>query len=153
MKWSATARHPSFFVAELASSMVDRVGLQEYLQASSLASSRAFYVDEHHGECLVPLADLFNHKAALLPAGVTLEGEQESQRPAQRRPATKHASFCLSECKLPHVTMQDSATTRMLLLTACKLSMEHASFCYKACKLLLYHESFCWQHASISSNM
>lgn len=128
VKWSERARHSSFFVAELASSMVSRVGLQEYLQASSLASSRAFYVDEHHGECLVPLADLFNHKAALLPAGVTLEGEQESQRPVQRRPA-KHASFCLSECELPHVTMQDSATPHMLLLTACKLSMQHASFC------------------------
>ena len=33
----------------------------------------------YHGEALVPLADLFNHKAALLPVGATLEGERPAE--------------------------------------------------------------------------
>ena len=39
----------------------------EYLAASTLSSSRAFRVDEVHGEGLLPLCDLLNHKAALVP--------------------------------------------------------------------------------------
>lgn len=31
--------------------------LERFLEASSLVSSRAFQVDEYHGEALVPLAD------------------------------------------------------------------------------------------------
>ena len=37
---------------------------EEYLAASTLSSSRAFRVDEVHGEGLLPLCDLLNHKAA-----------------------------------------------------------------------------------------
>ena len=60
--------------------MLELVSTTAYLQAASLTSSRAFYVDDFHGEALVPLADLFNHKAALLPSGVTLEGEEVAPR-------------------------------------------------------------------------
>ncbi|GIL84921.1 hypothetical protein Vretifemale_13467, partial [Volvox reticuliferus] len=35
-----------------------------FMRAASWVASRAFYVDEHHGDALVPLADVFNHKAA-----------------------------------------------------------------------------------------
>ena len=41
--------------------------LEEYLHASTLASSRAFDVDGLHGEGLLPLCDMLNHKAALVP--------------------------------------------------------------------------------------
>ena len=41
--------------------------LEEYLHASTLASSRAFEVDGLHGEGLLPLCDMLNHKAALVP--------------------------------------------------------------------------------------
>ncbi|GIL53584.1 hypothetical protein Vafri_9192 [Volvox africanus] len=33
-----------------------------FMRAASWVASRAFYVDEHHGDALVPLADVFNHK-------------------------------------------------------------------------------------------
>ena len=51
--------------------------LAAYLGAASLASSRAFYVDDEHGEALVPGADAFNHKAALVPEGCEVEGDAE----------------------------------------------------------------------------
>ncbi|TPX59327.1 hypothetical protein PhCBS80983_g02519 [Powellomyces hirtus] len=35
---------------------------EKFLQAASLVSSRAFEIDAHHGESMVPLADLFNHQ-------------------------------------------------------------------------------------------
>ena len=52
--------------------------LAAYLGAASLASSRAFYVDDEHGEALVPGADAFNHKAALVPEGCEVEGDVEA---------------------------------------------------------------------------
>ena len=52
--------------------------LAAYLGAASLASSRAFYVDDEHGEALVPGADAFNHKAALVPEGCEVEGHLEA---------------------------------------------------------------------------
>ncbi|KAJ3068275.1 hypothetical protein HDU98_008586 [Podochytrium sp. JEL0797] len=36
---------------------------KEFLQCSSLVTSRAFHMDVYHGDGLVPLADLFNHKS------------------------------------------------------------------------------------------
>lgn len=51
--------------------------LEAYLAAASLASSRAFFVDGHHGEALVPGADCFNHAARLLPEGCEVEGGEE----------------------------------------------------------------------------
>ncbi|KAI8824019.1 uncharacterized protein EV422DRAFT_518627 [Fimicolochytrium jonesii] len=35
---------------------------EKFLAAASLVSSRAFEVDDFHGQCMVPLADLFNHR-------------------------------------------------------------------------------------------
>ncbi|KYQ93075.1 hypothetical protein DLAC_05688 [Tieghemostelium lacteum] len=35
---------------------------REYLIATSLVSSRAFNVDSYHGDSMVPLADIFNHR-------------------------------------------------------------------------------------------
>lgn len=35
--------------------------LEDFIRAYSLVSSRAFYVDNYHGLCMVPLADAFNH--------------------------------------------------------------------------------------------
>ncbi|KAJ3054226.1 hypothetical protein HK102_011554, partial [Quaeritorhiza haematococci] len=36
---------------------------EAFLDASSLVSSRAFQVDAYHGDAMVPLADIFNHKS------------------------------------------------------------------------------------------
>mmetsp|Transcript_24562 Transcript_24562/g.40714 ORF Transcript_24562/g.40714 Transcript_24562/m.40714 type:complete len:550 (+) Transcript_24562:259-1908(+) len=43
--------------------------LEAYLNATTLASSRAYFVNAENGEALVPLADLLNHKCALLDNG------------------------------------------------------------------------------------
>ncbi|GLC60363.1 hypothetical protein PLESTB_001604200 [Pleodorina starrii] len=43
--------------------------LEAFMRAASWVASRAFYVDEHHGDALVPLADVFNHKAARVDLG------------------------------------------------------------------------------------
>jgi hypothetical protein len=48
--------------------------LATYLRAASLTSSRAFFVDDCHGEALVPFADLLNHKCALVPDDAVIEG-------------------------------------------------------------------------------
>lgn len=41
--------------------MVGKLRFTEFKHAYSLVSSRAFYVDNFHGLCMVPLADIFNH--------------------------------------------------------------------------------------------
>jgi hypothetical protein len=38
-----------------------------HAHTASFASSRGFFVDQHHGEALVPLADMFNHKVKAFP--------------------------------------------------------------------------------------
>jgi N-lysine methyltransferase SETD6 len=38
-----------------------KIDFNSYKAAASIAASRAFYVDNLYGECLVPLADFFNH--------------------------------------------------------------------------------------------
>ena len=50
---------------------------ESYIHAATLTSSRAFYIDEWHGEALVPLADMLNHKAALVPDDAVVEGEDD----------------------------------------------------------------------------
>ncbi|KAK9762634.1 hypothetical protein K7432_011450 [Basidiobolus ranarum] len=37
---------------------------ENFLNASTVVASRAFQVDDYHGDALLPLADLFNHKTA-----------------------------------------------------------------------------------------
>lgn len=39
-----------------------KMSLEAWMKAASLVTSRAFQVDEYHGESLVPFADLFNHR-------------------------------------------------------------------------------------------
>lgn len=40
--------------------------LDNFMRAASLVASRAFGIDEHHGEAMVPLADIFNHKCSVV---------------------------------------------------------------------------------------
>lgn len=41
--------------------ILPKIDLQDYMNASSLVTSRGFYVDEERGECLIPFGDLLNH--------------------------------------------------------------------------------------------
>lgn len=42
------------------------VTFHNFMNAASLVASRAFGIDEFHGESMVPLADIFNHKCSVV---------------------------------------------------------------------------------------
>ncbi|KAJ1972911.1 hypothetical protein H4R35_004416 [Dimargaris xerosporica] len=52
----AIDRHPAVFTPS------EAFALDRFLAAMSLISSRAFEVDGYHGNAMVPLADIFNHR-------------------------------------------------------------------------------------------
>ncbi|PRW44560.1 ribosomal lysine N-methyltransferase 3 [Chlorella sorokiniana] len=58
----------------------DFVTLPNFHAAASLVASRAFGVDEWHGDAMVPLADIFNHKASVveLAPGYEVHGAESS---------------------------------------------------------------------------
>ncbi|CAE7431248.1 SETD6 [Symbiodinium natans] len=68
------------------------ISLEDYLRAATLATSRAFTVDDFHLEALVPLADAFNHRCQKVPAGETVREisspDEAVQRPAASRRRT-----------------------------------------------------------------
>ncbi|KAI9592288.1 hypothetical protein BDF19DRAFT_451925 [Syncephalis fuscata] len=37
--------------------------LDQFIRVSSVVASRAFFVDDYHGDAMVPLADIFNHRS------------------------------------------------------------------------------------------
>ncbi|KAJ9068606.1 hypothetical protein DSO57_1026946 [Entomophthora muscae] len=39
--------------------------LNNFFRACSLVSSRAFHLDDYHGDSMIPLADMFNHRSGL----------------------------------------------------------------------------------------
>lgn len=53
------------------------LSMEVYLHAESLATSRAYMVDDYHGESLVPLADLFNHQCRKVPEGGAVVDQPE----------------------------------------------------------------------------
>ncbi|KAL3910507.1 MAG: hypothetical protein SGPRY_009031 [Prymnesium sp.] len=55
-----------------------QVGLADFLFAATQLMSRAFYVDSRHGDALVPGADLFNHRAAVLKHSLSAAHDDES---------------------------------------------------------------------------
>ncbi|CAE7536147.1 unnamed protein product [Symbiodinium sp. CCMP2592] len=55
------------------------ISRDNYLQAATLATSRAFTVDDYHLEALVPLADAFNHRCQKVPAGEVVREIQEGE--------------------------------------------------------------------------
>ena len=55
------------------------VPLRAFMEAASLMASRAFFIDGTHGDALVPAADAFNHKCALVPEDDSDEDEEEEE--------------------------------------------------------------------------
>ncbi len=47
--------------------------LQNFRRAAAYLASRGFCVDEEHGDSMVPFADIFNHKAAVVAPGADYE--------------------------------------------------------------------------------
>jgi hypothetical protein len=48
-------------ITSLLKTLKMKLTLTDWINAHSIVSSRAFWVDSYHGESIVPLADLFNH--------------------------------------------------------------------------------------------
>jgi len=68
------------------------VSFAEFLAAQYWIESRAFKIDDALGEGLVPLADLFNHKAAVLPRnGEVKRGHRQGSRAQALDIAVKHS--------------------------------------------------------------
>ena len=53
-----------------------RLPLVSYVHAATLMASRGFFVDDSHGDGLVPAIDVANHKCALAPEG---DGDSEEE--------------------------------------------------------------------------
>ena len=56
-------------------------GFERYLEAASLAASRAFFIGDVFGEALVPVADMFNHRTdaeSVRVFGADVESDAES---------------------------------------------------------------------------
>lgn len=70
-----------------------QVSFSEWIAARSLISSRAFYVDPLHKTAMVPLADVFNHKAAIMDipedAVIAEEDEEEEEEEEEERYAVR----------------------------------------------------------------
>mmetsp|Transcript_17021 Transcript_17021/g.20473 ORF Transcript_17021/g.20473 Transcript_17021/m.20473 type:complete len:464 (+) Transcript_17021:140-1531(+) len=51
-----------------------KLNYQLFLRSFQIQSSRAFFVDEYHGNALVPFADMLNHKVSVLSPELHIEG-------------------------------------------------------------------------------
>ena len=79
-------------------SMTD-TSLSSFMQAASLVASRAFAVDEEHGDGMVPLADVFNHKASVVQLsadygihGVSSSGSEDNDTSTDEVPDDTESS-------------------------------------------------------------
>eukprot|EP00913_Durusdinium_trenchii_P027561 g25851.t1 len=61
---------------------------EDYLHAATLASSRAFTVDDFHLEALVPFADVFNHRCQRVPKGEAIQAISGAGTAQRRSEAT-----------------------------------------------------------------
>eukprot|EP00002_Diphylleia_rotans_P024565 TRINITY_DN4859_c1_g1_i4.p1 TRINITY_DN4859_c1_g1~~TRINITY_DN4859_c1_g1_i4.p1 ORF type:complete len:457 (-),score=80.27 TRINITY_DN4859_c1_g1_i4:107-1477(-) len=58
------------------------ITLERFVQMSTLVASRAFQVDQYHGDSFVPLADMFNH---ISNESVHIEGDSQSSVKATKK--------------------------------------------------------------------
>lgn len=90
------------------------IQMEDYLHAATLASSRAFTVDDFHLEALVPLADVFNHRCQKVPKG---EAVREVSGKASKKPrgATGAArdAFGVWQGKVPPMQIALAETTEV----------------------------------------
>ena len=68
-----------------------QVSFSEWVAARSLVSSRAFYVDPLHKTAMIPLADVFNHKAAIMdiPEDAVIAEEDEEDEDEDEEDAVR----------------------------------------------------------------
>ena len=82
------------------------VSYADFCEAASLVSSRAFHVDSDHGDAMVPLADIFNHRSAVLPLsdGLGIEGMEDSGDRDYLRETDDSVTGTAAQPELPNVT-------------------------------------------------
>eukprot|EP00435_Cladocopium_sp_Y103_P010874 s2665_g2.t2 len=90
------------------------ITLEDYLHAATLASSRAFTVDDFHLEALVPLADVFNHRCQKVPKGEAVR-ELSGKAPQKQLGATgaAHDAFGVWQGKVPPMQIALAETTEV----------------------------------------
>ena len=55
------------------------LSFESYVAAASLMASRAFFVDDSHGDALCPACDAFNHKASLSPRSMNASDDDDEE--------------------------------------------------------------------------
>jgi len=70
----------------------------DFQEVASLVSSRAFFVAKHHGQSLVPFADVFNHKCAM----VVMDKEHELEGDSSDADSQSSRDCDLSDIPLEH---------------------------------------------------
>jgi SET domain-containing protein 6 len=53
------------------------LSFESYVAAASLMASRAFFIDDSHGDALCPACDAFNHKASLSPRSMNASDDDD----------------------------------------------------------------------------
>lgn len=91
-------KYPKMFNAMAATT------LDSFMEAASLVSSRAFAVDDHHGDGMVPLADVFNHKVSLvkLSSDYVVHGASDSDDLSEGEEAGNPETEAIFEIGLPN---------------------------------------------------
>ena len=56
---------------------------EDFAAAASVVASRAFRVDDRHGDGMVPVADLFNHRTDAEHVRIYGEDEEDAEKESQ----------------------------------------------------------------------
>ena len=74
-----------------------RLPLAAYVHAATLMASRGFFVDDRHGDGLVPAVDVANHKCALAPEGDGDSEEEEEEEEKEEEEEEEEAAAAKEE--------------------------------------------------------
>lgn len=117
------ARHPELDVASL--------DFQAFRRAASLVASRAFYVDSAHGEGMVPLADMFNHRTGKEHVHFCAESdsdsegsEEEEQEEGERRKKSERGQEQEPEGKRPASEKESKEFLTMVVVKDAEMGEE-----------------------------
>ena len=96
-------------------------GFELYLEAASLAASRAFFIGDVFGEALVPVADAFNHRTdaeSVRVFGADAEASDETSDEEESGARSSQSSGDASSASLPSIDPYDAPVTGALEIHA-----------------------------------
>lgn len=96
-------------------------GFELYLEAASLAASRAFFIGDVFGEALVPVADAFNHRTdaeSVRVFGADAEAGDETSDEEESAARSSQSSGDASSASLPSIDPYDAPVTGALEIRA-----------------------------------